>query len=1281
MKQVYPERERETGRERGRRRPSLAVAGRAGDEMSDSCSVRVYCRFRPFNDRERAIGADQAVDIKIEPERIVIQDPSSGRPRSFPMDAAFRGDCRQIDVFDTIARPSVDDIFLGYNGTIFAYGQTGSGKSWSMMGGDKHDEELKGIIPRSAELIFEKAFADQTGTTYQVACSYLEVYKEIIGDLLDPSKRNLQVREKPGVGMYVEGLTQRGVANMDEVMELLALGDATRAVASTNMNQNSSRSHSVFILHVLAKTPEGGTKSGKLNLVDLAGSEKISKTGATGETLEEAKKINQSLSALGMVIKAIADGKTHVPYRDSKLTRILQEALGGNSKTSLLVAASPHLDNIEETISTLRFAERAKKIKNVVTANEEKSVAELNAIIHALKKENEGLKEYAMGLENALREAGIDPSTVAPVDMEELRGDGADGRDPPLVLGASSSGGGISAEAVAQMDRLNELLRIANEEKEQAWKERDDAQATIEATYAEGRELIQAAQQEKQDLEKQRQQEREIVKQAMTQLKSLQIQVGEKDAVIQKALDKMKELNGQCARATQAQQAAEASSRQQREEKDELTSKVRELQNQLAKATASLAVIAESAGADGGSGAQTAAAAALQQLQAAAPVPAPAPPPQQVIATIPDDAEPGSTFEVTLPSGETAVAIVPDGAMAGEAREVTATVPVAAPVAVPPIAAVAGGGSPRGGGQDVALAAMMSRVDAQEAELKSAVHALDVQRAKAQELQADLDASRAQESKLQRASDEKMQKMVEQMARMHADTEEASKRMEEKDAAIREAEAKLVDERALHEEVSTQQQKVIESLQLAMQAKDEKQGAGRNMVKTLESNTAAASMRSSLGAVPAQEPPPITGGDRGPETSGMATPGGASRTSEVPTQREYRDFDTVSKKEKKSSTSWFGLRSAAKEGGEQSRSWADAVSDAAAKAKGLLGMAEEEEEEQRPQPMMPLPHSVTCVITENGVTQPAKRFDGAKTKMHLPPHNTEIEAECSTLLEYLDRMHSNLHCLSSSYETYLEAVRQLDQAAEGLAEPLWAFAGVHAPAKVLFTIIAQTTSAQKEQLEMAQGVLESTVRSFWTSTDAIDVKNGTLKNMVTGASNDYNVAMAKALANTRPEKYEAALQGAAGAKCAAAKHNVNRWNYISTLERLAQERELETNRLFSRFLDAQCEIADLNRIQHEKMIPEIEKAQEQIKHDTAMMRRMAKAQQQYQLRLSLKIDRTQLDSEAEQLPGVTFTAHTAEGLVFMQPNVLSGGTAVNKMKVPCVYKASASGGAVHLCHL
>eukprot|EP01050_Picozoa_sp_SAG11_P000820 SAG11_NODE_30_length_23132_cov_22.413277_8_plen_206_part_00 len=182
----------------------------------------------------------------------------------------------------------------------------------------------------------------------------------------------------------------------------------------------------------------------------------MGKTGAQGETLEEAKKINQSLSALGQVIKALADGKGHVPYRDSKLTRLLQEALGGNSKTSLLVAASPHLDNLEETIGTLNFAKRAKTIKNRVKVNEEKSVAELNAIINQLKKENASLQKYALGLEGALREAGVDPASVAIPDGARMSAGNAGGggsggvyfssqRTPPKIAFVFSKRASISA--------------------------------------------------------------------------------------------------------------------------------------------------------------------------------------------------------------------------------------------------------------------------------------------------------------------------------------------------------------------------------------------------------------------------------------------------------------------------------------------------------------------------------------------------------------------------------------------------------------------------------------------------------------------------------------------------------------------------------------------------------------------------------------------------------------------------------------------------------------------
>jgi kinesin family protein 5 len=260
--------------------------------------------------------------------------------------------------------------------------------------------------------IFANIGKNASGTTYTVKCSYLEVYREAIKDLLNPEQTNMHVREHPTRGIYVDGLTEVQAGNSEEVMDVINLGDSARAVASTNMNAVSSRSHSVFIVKVQQVSEEGSKKEGKLNLVDLAGSEKIGKTGATGQTLEEAKMINKSLSALGQVIKALSDGKGHIPYRDSKLTRILQEALGGNSKTSLLVAASPHLDNIEETISTMKFAQRAKTIKNKVKLNEEKSVGELNAIIAALKKEVEGLQAYSVALEKALTEAGGDPSTV-----------------------------------------------------------------------------------------------------------------------------------------------------------------------------------------------------------------------------------------------------------------------------------------------------------------------------------------------------------------------------------------------------------------------------------------------------------------------------------------------------------------------------------------------------------------------------------------------------------------------------------------------------------------------------------------------------------------------------------------------------------------------------------------------------------------------------------------------------------------------------------------------------
>ncbi len=269
---------------------------------------------------------------------------------------------KQSDIFDFGIKETVDDILNGYNGTVFAYGQTGAGKSYTMMGTSIDDDEGRGVIPRIVEQIFTSILSSPANIEYTVRVSYMEIYMERIRDLLAPANDNLPVHEEKNRGVYVKGLLEIYVSSVAEVYEVMRRGGNARAVAATNMNQESSRSHSIFVITVTQKNVEtGSAKSGQLFLVDLAGSEKVGKTGASGQTLEEAKKINKSLSALGMVINALTDGKSsHVPYRDSKLTRILQESLGGNSRTTLIINCSPSSYNDAETLSTLRFGSESQ---------------------------------------------------------------------------------------------------------------------------------------------------------------------------------------------------------------------------------------------------------------------------------------------------------------------------------------------------------------------------------------------------------------------------------------------------------------------------------------------------------------------------------------------------------------------------------------------------------------------------------------------------------------------------------------------------------------------------------------------------------------------------------------------------------------------------------------------------------------------------------------------------------------------------------------------------------
>lgn len=313
--------------------------------------------------------------------------------------------CRQADIFDYSIRPTVDDILNGYNGTVFAYGQTGAGKSYTMMGSSIDDEEGKGVIPRIVEQIFTSIMSSPSTIEYTVRVSYMEIYMERIRDLMAPQNDNLPVHEEKNRGVYVKGLLEIYVSSVQEVFEVMRRGGNARAIAATNMNQESSRSHSIFVITVTQKNVEtGSAKSGQLFLVDLAGSEKVGKTGASGQTLEEAKKINKSLSALGMVINALTDGRSsHVPYRDSKLTRILQESLGGNSRTTLIINCSPSSYNDVETLGTLRFGMRAKSIKNKAKVNAELSPAELKQLLGKAKTQITTFENYIVNLEGEVQ--------------------------------------------------------------------------------------------------------------------------------------------------------------------------------------------------------------------------------------------------------------------------------------------------------------------------------------------------------------------------------------------------------------------------------------------------------------------------------------------------------------------------------------------------------------------------------------------------------------------------------------------------------------------------------------------------------------------------------------------------------------------------------------------------------------------------------------------------------------------------------------------------------------
>ncbi|XP_029426244.1 kinesin-like protein KIF13A isoform X3 [Nannospalax galili] len=379
--------------------------------MSDT-KVKVAVRVRPMNRRELELNTKCVVEM--EGNQTVLHPPPSNTkqgerkpPKVFAFDYCFWSMdesnttkyAGQEVVFKCLGEGILEKAFQGYNACIFAYGQTGSGKSFSMMG---HAEQL-GLIPRLCCALFKRISVEQNESqTFKVEVSYMEIYNEKVRDLLDPkgSRQSLKVREHKVLGPYVDGLSQLAVTSFEDIESLMSEGNKSRTVAATNMNEESSRSHAVFnivITQTLYDLQSGnsGEKVSKVSLVDLAGSERVSKTGAAGERLKEGSNINKSLTTLGLVISSLADqaagkGKNKfVPYRDSVLTWLLKDNLGGNSQTSMIATISPAADNYEETLSTLRYADRAKRIVNHAVVNEDPNAK----VIRELREEVEKLRE------------------------------------------------------------------------------------------------------------------------------------------------------------------------------------------------------------------------------------------------------------------------------------------------------------------------------------------------------------------------------------------------------------------------------------------------------------------------------------------------------------------------------------------------------------------------------------------------------------------------------------------------------------------------------------------------------------------------------------------------------------------------------------------------------------------------------------------------------------------------------------------------------------------------
>eukprot|EP00440_Ansanella_granifera_P003540 gb/GFBE01003839.1/.p1 GENE.gb/GFBE01003839.1/~~gb/GFBE01003839.1/.p1 ORF type:complete len:767 (+),score=184.13 gb/GFBE01003839.1/:1-2301(+) len=423
-------------------------------------NVTVCVRLRPFLGRETGPAVAQVngntVRIRVEVDQLY-GDPEVDE-RQFVYDLCLSESTSQLELYQQVGTPILQNILSGFNGTLFAYGQTGSGKSFSIMG----PEEDPGIIPRLTEELMALVGNDtreEPTSEMRVTLSFLEIYNEEIKDLLDPRPRQkrLYVHQHPKLGVYVPHLTEAAATSVAECARLLDFGHKIRATAQTNMNSTSSRSHSVLTLRVTQVFPNGVMRNSSVNLCDLAGSERVKKTGASGQRKREGSAINQSLSVLGQVISKLAAGADKkkggfVPFRQSKLTHLLHDALSGNSVTTMLANVSPAFSEADESLSTLRFAESVKKIKT------KPQITEMAPEEPALLLES--FKSEIAVLQEVLKK----DSTCLPAQHQSQLQHAIEASEQLMKSFAKQSGGGAWAMAVEQTKVLEAVQQQLLEE-------------------------------------------------------------------------------------------------------------------------------------------------------------------------------------------------------------------------------------------------------------------------------------------------------------------------------------------------------------------------------------------------------------------------------------------------------------------------------------------------------------------------------------------------------------------------------------------------------------------------------------------------------------------------------------------------------------------------------------------------------------------------------------------------------------------------------------------------